>query len=212
MWVTLLLALLCLPCGCCPAPTCSIRGRGAWARDGRVVWAGCVLATWLLLCTAFAFSLCEEDGCPLMNTKSSGWCGNRRFKDRGSKLSYGIVGTKPAALTNGQAYPALVHLCTWSLPHGMETNKLTVEFHNYPCPFLSLSRHTTRWSVQRRVRERTSYYAVAATLTSLSTISGSGMNRGMKDRPDLQGRNSQGFCRGGTRNGGLHCRGYSPVW
>lgn len=48
-----------------------------------------------------------------MNTKSSGWCGNRRFKDRGSKLSYGIVGTRPEALTNGQAYPALLHFCTW---------------------------------------------------------------------------------------------------
>lgn len=42
---------------------------------------------------------------------------------------------------------------------------------------------------------------------------GSGMNRGMINRPDLQGRNNQGFCRaGGMERGGLHRRGNSPVW
>lgn len=77
-----------------------------------------------------------------MKTKASGWGGNRRFKDHSLTLLYGIVGTKPAGLTNGQAsqaYPALVH---WFPPQDrskqawfsgsvlVEHYLVTVEFHN----------------------------------------------------------------------------------
>lgn len=93
-----------------------------------------------------------------MKTKASGWGGNRRFKDHGLTLLYGIVGTKPAVLTNGQAYyPALVHwfppqdrskqasLVFWLCTSVVEYYLVAVELHNYPLD--------TLLSAQRRVRE-----------------------------------------------------------
>lgn len=148
MWVTLLLALLCLPvwlaarlglaaAAAPPAPAREAPGRERW-----VVWAaGCVGDLDPSLHRLYIL-LCEEDGCPLMKTKASGWGGNRRFKDHSLTLLYGIVGTKPAGLTNGQAsqaYPALVH---WFPPQDrskqawfsgsvlVEHYLVTVEFHN----------------------------------------------------------------------------------
>lgn len=60
------------------------------------------------LCIGSAVSCVRRAAGPLMKTKSSGWGGNRRFKDHRLRLLYGIVGTTSAGRTSGQAYPALV--------------------------------------------------------------------------------------------------------
>lgn len=95
-----------------------------------MVWAGLgVSATWVLpLCTGSAFSCARRMGRPLMEAKSGGWGGNRRFKDHAPALSYGIVGTKPAGWTLAHPHSTEAAMHGFLAPVG---HLVTVEFHDY---------------------------------------------------------------------------------